>query len=127
MKKISLPFNIPNAFEGFAESEGMISLDGEMIQIDYQTKDSLFGVLRSAVKKIELKVGDVEEIAFRRGFFGCKLTIRSAKFDLAARPANQLPGELRLSIARRHGEAGVEFVRTVKSKLFDLTLKDFEM
>jgi hypothetical protein len=126
MKKITLPFSIPNALEGLAESEGMIFLDGDTIGIDYQTKDSLFGLLRSAVKSIQLDVADIEEIEFRRGIFSGKLTIRSVRFDFKSRPLTQVPGELRLSIARRHREAGVEFARTVKSKLFDLTLKQFE-
>jgi hypothetical protein len=125
MRRISVPFKIPNALNGFAESEGIISLEGEIIRIEYQTQDSFFGLLRSDVNRIELNVAEIEEIGFHRGFLSSKMTIRSADFSTKA--LAELPGELRLSIVRRHRQAAAEFVRAVRSILFDLTLKQFEI
>jgi hypothetical protein len=112
--KSTVPFTIRDVFQGLAESEGILSLDGTDLKLEFRTADALFGLLKSGVREVKLPIDGIEEIAFRKGLFSCSVVIRVAEMRGATDVPNFEQGEIRLSIARRHSMAAAALVSEVQ-------------
>lgn len=112
--KQSLPFTIQNVFQGFAETEGMLSVDGTDLKLEFRTADSVVGLLKSGVREVRLPLETIQEISFRKGWFGCSLAIRVAEMRLASEVPNFKQGEIALSIARKHSQAASDLVSSIQ-------------
>jgi hypothetical protein len=114
MSRITLPFKIKNVFEGFAEVQGILTYDGEILNIEFQTKDSLLGVIESGIKDISIPKSEIEEIDFKKSLFGCSLIIRVARMQsVEGIPKQQEAGEIKLSIARKHTDLTLDLVSQI--------------
>ncbi len=112
--KTSVPFTIRNVFQGFAETDGILSVDGPDLKLEFQTTDAVVGLLKSGVREVRLPLEDVEEIAFRKGWFGCSLVIRVAGMRGATEVPNFKRGEIALSIAKKHSQAAADLVSSIQ-------------
>jgi hypothetical protein len=112
--KPTVPFTIQNVFQGFAETEGILSVDDTDLKLEFVTADSLLGLLKSDVHEVRLPLNGIEEIAFRKGLFGCSLVIRVAEMRRASDVPNFKRGEILLSIAKKHRSAAAELVASVQ-------------
>ena len=113
MSRITLPFKIKNVFEGFAEVHGILTYDGEPLNIEFQTKDSLLGVIESGIKDISIPKSAIEEIDFKKNIFGCSLIIRVARMQSVEGIPKQEGGEIKLSIARKHTDLALDLVSQI--------------
>src|ERR1035438_7155238 len=109
--KTTVPFTIRNVFQGFAETEGILSVDGADLRLEFQTTDAVVGLLKSGVREVRLPLDGVEEVAFRKGWFGCSLVIRVAGMRGASEVPNFKHGEIALSIAKKHSQAAADLDR----------------
>ena len=126
MNKISVPFKIKNVFEGFAESRGVLCLSDDIITLEFQTKDSIVGVIKSELKRIEIPVNDIEEIYFKKSIFGNSLSIRFSSMGAASKVPKQQPGELKVSINKRHIESALDLVSSIRLEVADIKLKQLK-
>ncbi|MEO0795074.1 MAG: hypothetical protein AAFX93_07930 [Verrucomicrobiota bacterium] len=124
MNKLSVPFKIKDVFHGFAESNGILRLEDDVLAIEFQTKDNLVGAIQSEVKNIRLSVCDIESVDFRKSILGNSLTIRLSTMELSHQVPNQESGEITVSIDRRNVEAALDFVSRVKLEVADQRLRD---
>lgn len=78
------------AFQGFADVQGMLVFDGGSLRIDFQTADALFGVLRSAPKQLEVPLASIDAVRTGAGWFWLMpwIEIELSDFKLMT----QLPG-----------------------------------
>jgi hypothetical protein len=112
--KTSVPFSIHNVFQGLAETEGILSVDGTDLKLEFRTTDAVLGLLKSGVQEVKLPIASVEEMTFRKGVFDCSLVIRVAEMRRAADVPNFKQGEILLSIAKKHSQAAAELVASVQ-------------
>src|SRR5258708_2036036 len=112
--KLSVPFTIQNVFQGLAETEGILSADGTELKLEFRTTDSLLGLLKSGVQEVKLPIDAIQEIAFRKGWFGSSIVIRVAEMRVAADVPNFKQGEILLSITKKHSKAAAELVSSVQ-------------
>ena len=112
--KSTVPFTIRNVFQGFAETEGILSVDGTDLKLEFQTTDAVVGLLKSGVREVRLPLDGVEEIALRKGWFGCSLVVRVAEMRGASEVPNFKHGEIALSIAKKHSQAAADFVSSIR-------------
>lgn len=112
MQSVSLPFQITDVYGGFGEVSGLVSLEKTGVRLEFQTKDSLFGVVKSAVKEILITFDQLERAQFKKGFFGfgAKLIfgVRSMKLLEAIPHTQQL--ELCLKVKRGYVEAASQLI-----------------
>jgi len=45
----NLPFTIPDLYADFAEAQGIARLDDDILILEYQTKDSIVGMIKSDI------------------------------------------------------------------------------
>ncbi len=114
MKRISVPFTIQNVFQGFAETEGILSIDDADLRLEFQTSDNVLGLFKSGVREVTLPLDKIEEISFRKRWFGCSLVIRVAEMRGVADVPNFSQGEILLSIAKRHSQAASDLVSAIQ-------------
>ncbi len=78
------------AFQGFADVQGMLVFDGNSLRIDFQTADALFGVLRSGPKQLEVPLASIDAVRTGAGWFWLMPYIELEINDF--RLMTQLPG-----------------------------------
>lgn len=96
MEKISLPFRIENIFAGFAKVNGIIRLEGDFVEIEFQTMDNVVEMIKSNVKNISIPVADIEEIDFKKSIWGNKLILRISKLSAISKVPSQEAGEIKI-------------------------------
>ena len=79
-KYIAVPFTVDDVYEGFAEIDGLLGLDENSLKLDYQTRDSIFGVVKSAIKNIRINYSEILSIEFKKGMFSSKIIITTSTF-----------------------------------------------
>ena len=100
----SVPVNC-KTHGGFGELQGMLVFDGRRLLLQYRTADSMFGVLRSEPKQIEIALGTLADARYSAGFLWLAPTIHLRLSDFTA--IAQLPAaeagrlELRVRSADR--------------------------
>ena len=119
MQVSSLPFRIDDVYGGFGEVEGILTLEKEGLKLEFQTRDNLLGVLKSDVKEIVLGLNQIDEMGFKKGLFGNKLTIRVKGMKLLEAIPHQNMAEICLSIKRRHVETALSIVSRAKLEVAD--------
>jgi hypothetical protein len=111
--KLTVPFAIDGGFQGFAETQGILSVDGTDLKLEFQTADNLVGLLKSAMREVRLPLDTIQQVSFRKGWFRRSVIIRVAEMGRASEIPNFSQGEIVLSIARKHSQIAADFVSSL--------------
>ncbi len=114
MERKSLPFKITGAYEGFAETEGLLRLDNTNITLQFQTVDAVFGMMKSAIKNISISINELETIEFRKRFWGNHIFMHISRLDLAQALPSQSSNQIKLKIARGDRTLAEDMVRAIR-------------
>ena len=122
----NLPFTIPDLYADFAEAQGLVRLEGDTLVLEYQTKDSIRGLIKSDVKIIRLPLNKLSSIKYEKKWFKGYLHI-SAKsmITLEHVPGNE-HGALRLVISRKYKTAAEQLSIDAQLRIAELNLKDLD-
>ncbi len=110
------------SFGGFGKLQGLLRIEGADIVLEFQHKDSMFGLNLSAPQRISLPLARIDRIEFGRGFLGLMpwIRIRTDDFEFTERASAKVPGTARLRVQfseRRDGAAFVEHVNGIAAEL----------
>jgi hypothetical protein len=99
--EIYVPFQLNKVYNGIAEGDGILRWDGSKIIIEYQVKDSIFGVIKSSIKRFGLRVDDLQDINVTKNFFSCFICLKSISLytfnNFPGRQMNEIKLKLRKS------------------------------
>ena len=123
MGKFSVPFTIDDVYGGWAEAEGILSFDGSNFEMQFQTSDSLVGVLKSDIKKVTFPMEDVGDIQFKKKFFSRSITIRFNDMEAAAALPNAKSGEIVLAVKRKHTMMALDLIAQAQLDLAESRLR----
>lgn len=116
MERKSLPFKITGTYEGFAETEGLLRLDGTNITLQFQTVDAVFGMMKSGVRNISIALDELETIEFIKRFWGTHVLMHINRLDLVQQLPSQSSNQIKLKIARGDRELAEDMVRAIRLK-----------
>lgn len=102
-----------DAYEGFAETEGVIRDGKETVSIEYQTKDAIIGYFKSDLKTLHIPFGDINDILFDSNFFTAKLRIQLKSLQAAQDFPTTKGGEIHLPISRKNRKQAKNFASIV--------------
>ena len=102
-----------DAYEGFAETEGMIREGKEKISIEYQTKDAIIGYFKSDLKTLDISFDDINDILFDSGFFSSKLRIQLKSLQAIKDFPTTKGNEIHLPISRKNRKQAKNFASIV--------------
>lgn len=122
----AIPFTV-DAYEGFAETQGVVQEGKESLNIEFQTKDAFIGLIKSGIKTIQIPFNEIEDLLFDSNFFTAKLRIQLKTLHAAQDfPATQ-NGEIKLSIARKNRKQARSFASSVGLSISQYTMmKDLQ-
>ncbi|MBE9100516.1 hypothetical protein [Vacuolonema iberomarrocanum] len=123
MHNVSVPFKITDVYEGFAETDGIILFTGDSIKLQFQTKDAIFGAIKSSVKEIILPLQAIQDMNLRKGLWRHNLIIRMSDLKLLEEIPKQKAGEMKLKIRKRDADLVSSLVSNVKLEMANLSLK----
>jgi hypothetical protein len=78
------------AYEGLADVRGMLVFDGRQLRFDFQTRDSILGVLKSDMRQLAVPLAAVAKVRAGRGWFWLNPYIELELNDFAL--LNKVPG-----------------------------------
>jgi hypothetical protein len=97
-----VPFVLDDIYGGLAETRGLISNEGDRLRLQFQTQDSIVGVVKSNLAQIDIPMADVASVRFNSSWFGLSncLHIQITRLDLLQSLPGSTQGRLHLKVAR---------------------------
>lgn len=122
----SVPFEIPNVNHGFQVAKGLLKLRSDGIELEFETKDAILGLISSGVKTLQLSYSDLESIRFDKGWFSAKIILEA----VSMRVFEDLPGTgqatCTLKVKRKHKEEAQKIISTARMQLSEHKLDQME-
>lgn len=110
----SIPFEIPNVNHGFQVAKGLLKLREEGIELEFETKDAILGVISSGVQTKILRYEDLDSIRFKKGWFSGRVILEATSM----RVFEDLPGSeqatCELKVKRKHREEAEKVISTAR-------------
>lgn len=106
----SIPFSLPKVYEGFAKAEGVARYENKTIFLEFRTKDTFVGLVKSDVKQVALRAGDLESVSLKHRMLRSHLTLRARSLEAV----EQFPG-------RRGAEIELRFKRQYRAEVENIS------
>lgn len=72
----SLPFEISDVNHGFQEAKGLMKLNKDGIELEFEVQDSLVGLFKSGIKHVKVPYADLESVSIKKGWFSSKVILK---------------------------------------------------
>lgn len=122
----TVPFLIPEINHGFQQAEGLMKLGKERLELEFEVKDSILGVMKSGVKEVVIPFSDLKSITYEKGWIGAKVILEGNSMKVF----NELPGtELAtctLKIKRKHRDDARRLVSQARMQFSEYKLDQFD-
>lgn len=124
--KSSVPFEIPDVNYGFKTVKGLLKLRDKGLELEYETTDSFFGVMKSGVKTILLPFENLEKIEFDKKWFSGMVIIEGHSM----KDFEDVPGSDRarceLKIKRKNRKEAENLVSKARAMLSEYKLSKLD-
>jgi hypothetical protein len=125
MQQLSLPVTMPHLHMGFGEGMGVVIAGQDQLVLEYQVRDSVLNVLKSALKTVTVPYGEIAEISFQKGWGGGGvLEVRTHSL----RPLSDVPSvegsTLRLDVSKANRDIAAELVSIVMLRKTEERLRE---
>ncbi|MGD8746867.1 MAG: hypothetical protein PVI44_00240 [Balneolaceae bacterium] len=71
----SVPFEISDVSYGLKKVQGLMRPKKEGIEFEFEVEDSFIGYFKSGITTLLIPYSDIEEITFKKGWFGSKVIL----------------------------------------------------
>ncbi len=120
----SLPFKITGVLTDFADSEGIARLDSDGLVLEFQIKDNVLGLLKSAPREVRIPFGDLAEASFKRGFFSGAIRLRARRLTILASIPGSNASELILTCKRRDRPVAQDLASRLSMRILEHDLRE---
>lgn len=86
--KYSVPFTIDKLNHGLQEAKGLLKVSETGLDFEFEVKDTIIGVVKSGLTKVQIPFKDIESITFNKGFIKSKIKIEGTSMS----SLSDLPG-----------------------------------
>ncbi|MDX9757621.1 MAG: hypothetical protein RBU27_00525 [Bacteroidota bacterium] len=123
---ISIPFTLPDVYQGLAEGHGRLSADEQGLMLEYRIEDALVGVVKSAVREIRIAYDDIDDIAFIDRWYRRRVVIQLHHMRAIADFPAAKSGRIILKISRAARERARELFSYSSLRISEARLRQFE-
>jgi len=102
---------------GMSQTQGLASIEGEKLMLEYQTMDAFLGLLKSSIKVVEIPVQDLSNIRLEQRLWNADLVLQGKNMRVLKNAPSSSAGKLRLRINRQSARAASELVQTAREIL----------
>lgn len=122
----TVPFEITGVSHGLKEVKGLIRLNKEGFEMEYQLRDSFVGMLKSDAKTVNIPYNNLEEITFKKGWFSSKIVLEGTSMNAFGGLPGTEPGSRTLKIKGKNREEAQKLVSTARMRLSEYRLNAME-
>lgn len=126
LKTIFIPFEIKDQFNGFAQSSGILKFNDGCIVCEFQTKDSILGLLKSAVKEIRIPVSGLIDLEYKKKIFGGRIFIRTNSMEYTSYFPGLNSYDICLKIEKKSRENARQLVSAVTLMISENNLRTID-
>jgi len=110
----SVPFTIPSLF-GLGQCHGIVYDEGDHFRFEYQVKDSISGMIKSAVKQVKIPVQEINSVQLIKGWLGStwmgvKVVLQANSFETFKDIPGMTHGKIELEVTKANAAQAEEFV-----------------
>lgn len=119
----AIPVKISGLYADLAEVKGMLTLRENELLLEFQTQDTVLGILKSTVREKRIPLAELQSVQFRRRFTRGRLSIRALKMGTLADIPGSTQGEVTFIIDRKDRERAEQLASDIELALAELQLK----
>jgi hypothetical protein len=119
----SLPFTIPDVYEGLAAAHGVAKSTEAGLVLEFQVKDSFVGMVKSRVNQVPVTFKELVSIELKEGWFRHRLLIRARSLATLTSVPGHESGHVALKIARKDLRVAREMVSVLRLTLAERELQ----
>lgn len=108
-------FTTPDLYGGLARASGVALIQDDDLLIEFETKDTVFGIIKSGVKEIRVPLRDIASVRLTRVIWSTKLILQSHRLKSFEDFPGHKGGTIQL-IFDRHARAASERLAAELSK-----------
>ena len=106
---------------------GTIRLEGETLHLEFYKTDNVFEAYKSDLKTLEIDLGDLNEIEFKKSFFGGgKLTLKANSEQVFGGLEGMEVGVRVLKVKRKEREAALSVTSRARLLLSERRLRELD-
>ena len=123
IERTRLPFTIDNVYGGFAKVNGILSIRKDILILEFQVKENVFGgLVKSRPKELNIPFGDLESVEFKKNWFVANFYVRVYRLqDVSDIPGNE-DGEIKLKIKRKDREKAATMASHIALRISEIRL-----
>ena len=110
-------FTIPELHGGLAEASGMVQMKDDYLLLEHQTRDAIFGAIKSDVKVFEIPYDEISSIRLERQFWTTKLILRSHRMKTFGGFPGEEGGKITLVVDKEIRAASEIFARDLAERI----------
>ena len=110
----AVPFTI-ELFGGLGQCDGLLRDEGKQLAMEFQIKDSLAGLIKTNVRKVQIPLKDLVSVTLTKGWLGSswlgvKIVLQAARMEIVQDVPGMNQGRVELSVARKDRDLAEQFV-----------------
>ena len=122
-ERTRLAFSIENVYGGFAQVGGLLRLTNDILIMEFQTKDSIFGgLLKSRAREVRLPLLEIESVEYRKKWFSTHIIIRVYRMGYLDNVPGSENGEVKLKLKKKDRNTAQNLVSHMNLRLSELRL-----
>lgn len=100
-----------------SETQGMVSADDEHVVIEYQTIDSMLGLIKTGVKVVEIPYSDISSARVEQKLWNTEFVLQGKNMRAIGNVPGASKGSMRVKISRGSTGAAAALVEDICAKL----------
>ena len=114
---LRIDFTIPDLYGSMAEAKGLAHIEDTVLSIEFETRDTIFGALKSKAKEIHVPFKDITSVQIDRGLWQTKIRIHGRKLHSFSEVPGSAGGEAVLVISRQSRLNAERFTRELAKRV----------
>lgn len=122
----AVPFIIPDISHGFQQAEGLLKLGRQQLELEFEVKDAILGLIKSGVEEVVIPFSDLNAMNFKKGWFSAKIILEGTSMKVF----RDLPGTevatCTLKVKRKHRDEAENLMSRARLQFSEYKLDRFD-
>ena len=110
-------FKVPDLYGSLAEVQGLVQTADGSVLIEYETRDTVFGAIKTGLKELKISVTDLSSVQFEQKLWGTKMTFWGRRMKTFSDFPGNESGGLCLHFNRNSREAAEHLFEDVSTMI----------
>lgn len=99
---------------GLMESSGLVYVKDGQLNLEYQTSDSVLGLLKGSIKSVQVDSADIIHCSLEHKFWSSELVLQGRSMRVFGSAPGSTSGTLRLQIGKQYHSAALNLLNQLK-------------